>query len=324
MADAMPSKRKYGGVSPKAPIPGAAAHSDFKYNNGPVIRCPRVYTTFWGPDWSDAAHTARATRLNHFVRDLLASTYMNVLSQYGAGQGANTSMLIGSTFVANVKSQIDEVAIAAVIQGCIDTGTMPEPNANNNGMVLVIYLDESIAVDEPGLRMCESTSDNAFGFHSDFVTKAGNEFYYAVIPALDDNCIKNSCPGGDSTCTLQLTETQEQRLTQVTSHEFAEMITDPKFTKGWYGSSSDENGDICAGQSATITVGPNTWTVQRQYSKTDDENSNGANYCVVGAARPMQLRADGPAKVGRCPNGNLEWLMLLVHPLVNLEWLTLL
>jgi hypothetical protein len=311
MAEAGRSKRKYGGVSPKAPIPGAAAHSDFKYNNGSVIRCPRVYTTFWGPGWSDAAHTARATRLNHFLRDLLASTYMNVLSQYGAGQGANTGMFIGATFVANVKSQIDKSDIAAVIQDCIDAGTIPEPNANNNGMVLVIYLDESIAVDETGLRMCEPTSDNAFGFHSDLVTKAGNEFYYAVIPALDDNCVNNSCPGG-STCSLRLTETQEQRLTQVTSHEFAEMITDPKFTEGWYGSSSDENGDICNGQSATITVGPNTWTVQRQYSKTDDENSNGANYCVVGAASLMPLRADGPAKVAICPNRNLEWLMLLV------------
>jgi hypothetical protein len=145
--------------------------------------------------------------------------------------------------------------------------------------------------------MCESTSDNAFGFHFDFVTRAGNEFYYAVIPGLDDNCIKNSCPGGDGSCSLKLTQTQEQRLTQVTSHEFAEMITDPKFTQGWYGTSSDENGDICNGESATITVGPNTWTVQRQYSKIDDENSNGTNFCVVSASNPIALRADGPPPV---------------------------
>jgi hypothetical protein len=151
--------------------------------------------------------------------------------------------------------------------------------------------------------MCESTSDNAFGFHSDFVTRTGHEFYYAVIPGLDDNCIRNSCPGGG--CTLKLTQTQEQRLTQVTSHEFAEMITDPKFTQGWYGTSSDENGDICVGESATITVGPNTWTVQRQYSKIDDENSNGTNFCVVSAPNPMALRADGPPPVGDVNPANL-------------------
>jgi hypothetical protein len=37
-------------------------------------------------------------------------------------------------------------------------------------------------------------------------------------------------PNGN--CSLQLSQTQEQRLTQVTSHEFAEMCTDPKFQAG--------------------------------------------------------------------------------------------
>jgi hypothetical protein len=140
--------------------------------------------------------------------------------------------------------------------------------------------------------MCERTSDNAFGFHFDFVTTAGNEFYYAVIPALDDNCIRNTCPNGN--CSLHLTQTQEQRLTQVTSHEFAEMCTDPKFQQGWFGPNSDENGDICNGQSATITVGANTWNVQSQYSKTDDERTNGSAVCVVGAPSPLARRSDGP------------------------------
>jgi len=115
-----------------------------------------------------------------------------------------------------------------------------------------------------------------------------------VIPALDDTCITNTCPGGDGTCSLKTTQTQEQRLTQVTSHEFAEMVTDPKFRSGWWGSTSDENGDICNGLSGTITVGANTWNVQRQYSKTDDENSSGATVCIIGATTPMPKRADGP------------------------------
>jgi hypothetical protein len=271
------------------PLAAGAAHSDFVYNGGAVIRSPQVYTTFWGPLWSDAAHTARADRMNQFLRDLLNSDYMNVLSQYGVGAGT----FVGSTFVPVVSSQLDAAGIAAVIQARIDAGEIPEPPNTGNNIVLVIFLDETIAVNEPGLRMCEPTSDNAFGFHFDFVTRGGNEFYYAVIPALDDNCIRNTCPNGG--CSLGLTQTQEARLTQVTSHEFAEMCTDPKFQEGWFGPSSDENGDICNGQPATITVGANTWTVQRQYSKTDDEQSNGATVCVIGAPNPMPLRGDGPA-----------------------------
>jgi len=113
------------------------------------------------------------------------------------------------------------------------------------------------------------------------------------MPTLDDNCIKNTCPGG-SGCSLQLSQTQEQRLTQVTSHEFAEMCTDPKFQAGWYGPDSDENGDICNGQPATITVGSNTWNVQRQYSLTDDETTSGTTFCIVDAPTPMPKRSDGP------------------------------
>jgi hypothetical protein len=298
------SKRAFGGVSPRraapaAPaqgglVPAAAAHADFTYNGGAVIRSPQVYTTFWGPQWSDATHAVRADRMNQFIQDLLNSDYMNVLSQYGVGSGTGAAgAFIAASFVPNVASQLDEATIAQVIQSSIDAGTLPEPPATDNNIVLVIYLDETIAVDQPGLRMCEPSSDNAFGFHFDFVTSAGNEFYYAVIPALDDNCIRNTCPQGN--CSLQTTQTQEQRLTQVTSHEFAEMCTDPKFQAGWYGPVSDENGDICNGQAATITVGANTWTVQSQYSKTDDEQSSGATVCAVGALAPMSLRSDGPA-----------------------------
>jgi hypothetical protein len=74
-----------------------------------------------------------------------------------------------------------------------------------------------------------------------------------------------------------------------------EMATDPKFTKGWFGPSSDENGDICNGQTASITVGPNTWAVQRQYSKADDVSTNGVTFCVVEAPNPMPELAGGPA-----------------------------
>lgn len=42
------------------------------------------------------------------------------------------------------------------------------------------------------------------------------------------------------------------------SHEVAEMLSDPKFRTGWYGPSSDENGAICNGETATITVSGRT------------------------------------------------------------------
>src|SRR5260370_39035461 len=69
------------------------------------------------------------------------------------------------------------------------------------------------------------------------------------------------------------------------SHEFGEMITDPQLN-AWWDSGGGEEGDICNGESATIAVGANTWTVQKSYSKTDDVASNGANFCVVSHPSP--------------------------------------
>ncbi len=285
-------------VDVRAPAgPVSLAHSDFIYNGGPVITCPLIYASFWGNRWlSDSAHLLEAGRLTQFLTDLVASQYMNVLSQYGVGSGAGSGLFIQASFVHNVSSNLTDSNIHSTLQTCINNGVIPEPPHNNTTHVQIIFLDESVAVDDTGLGivMCEASGDTAFGYHYDFKTAAGNPFYYAVIPWLDDNCLKHSC-GSDSSCSLHLSQTPEQRRTQVTSHEFAEMVTDPKFTKGWYGPSSDENGDICNGEAGFITVGANTWDVQRQYSKHDDISSNGAVFCLLTAPSPYPKLSPGPS-----------------------------
>jgi hypothetical protein len=303
------SSRKIGGVSAKArptgpelveigagPLSGPA-HPDFVYNGGTVITSPFIYATFWGSLWlSDPAHLTEAGRLSQFLKDLVASQYMNVLSQYGVGNGAGSGLFIQSSFVSSVPANLKDSDIHNVLQTAINGGVIPEPPKNNKSKVVVIFLDENTAVNDSGLGivMCEPSGDNAFGYHFDFVTAAGNECYYAVIPALQDACLKNSCPS-DPGCSLHLSQTQEQRRTQVTSHEFAEMCTDPKFKTGWWGPSSDENGDICNGEADNITVGPNTWDVQRQYSKTDDINSGGKTFCITTAPTPIPKLSPGPS-----------------------------
>jgi hypothetical protein len=315
-----PRKRERGGVNHVAqPLaPSAGQHApDFKYNGGAVLRCPQIYGAFWGPQWSDAAHTTRSNHLAQFMKDLLASKYMNVLSQYGVGSGAGAAgAYVKSTFVSNVPAQLTGTKIHQIIQDCINAGVIPEPPNTNSNICVMIFLDESIAVQDTGITMCEPSGDNAFGYHYDFLTAAGNEFYYAVIPALNDICLKASC-SSDAGCSLHLAQAQEQRITQVASHEFIEMATDPKFQKGWWGPTSDENGDICNGQTASITVGPNTWAVQRQYSKADDVATNGGTWSVVDAPNPIPELAGGPtAGIGGVPP--VARLQLLVPQVASL------
>jgi len=263
------------------------------FNGGPVITNPVAYPTFWGANWPDATHQAQAARLMQYLKDLISSDWMNILTQYGVGSGNGGGQVLAPSFSNTVPATLTDAQIHLTIQAAINSGTLPEPPPNNASTVLIIFLDETCAVNDPslGIVMCEPSGDNAFGYHYDFTTAGGNNCYYAVIPALDDNCINNTCPGG---CSLNLTETQEQRRTQVASHEFAEMLTDPKFPSGWYGSSSDEIGDICNGETATITVGPNTWNVQRIYSKTDDIKTNGASYCLASSPFTIPSLPGGP------------------------------
>jgi acylphosphatase len=293
-----PGRRKIGGVSPEKPklgvgAPTAPAHADLVLNGGPVIANPIIYPTFWGSHWSDAAHQAQANRLLQYLKDLIASDWMNIMTQYGVGTGSGSGQVLSPTFISTVPANLTDAQIHLTIQNAINSGTLQEPPPNNTSQVLAIFLDETVADNDSslGIVMCEPNNDNAFGYHFDFTTARGNNYYYAVVPALDDNCIRNTCPGG---CSLNLTETQEQRRTQVMSHEFAEMCTDPKFPTGWFGASSDEVGDICNGETATITVGPNTWNVQRIYSKTDDIKTNGVSFCLASAPNPIPPLPGGP------------------------------
>jgi hypothetical protein len=291
--------RPHGGEGAPAAGPLSLAHGDFVWNGGPVITCPLIYGTFWGSHWTtNPAYLSEAGRLTQFLADIVNSEYMNVLSQYGAGSGKGSGLFMQASFITNVASNISDTDIHNIIQGAINTGAIPEPPANNRSHVIVIYLDESVAVKDSalGVVMCEPAGDNAFGYHYFFNTAKGNFCPYAVIPALDDACLKNSC-ASDASCSLHLSHTQEQRRTQVTSHEFAEMVTDPQFPTGWFGPTSDENGDICNGETDFITVGPNTWDVQRQYSKNDDIASNGASFCITTAPNPIPKLTPGPSGI---------------------------
>jgi len=270
---------------------GSAGSGDFPffvYNGGPIVTNPVVYNIFLG-DWSASSAQTRASHLNQFISDLMNSGFMNNLSQYGVG---STGTFQKGVFIANSSTSLLDSDLQGIIQTAINNNTLPEPVAGSN-IVYVFCLDDNMGVNDGENILCEPSGDNAFGYHSFFTTTAGNPGYYAVIPGLTDTCLANSCPLGNSGCSLQTTQTQEQRQTKVLSHEFSEMVTDPQVGTnfGWndpIDADSGEAGDICNFITpSTITVGSNTWTVQPIYSKWDDMQSNGATTCVFTQPNPL-------------------------------------
>ena len=272
----------------------APAQGGFRYHGGPVIGCPQVYLAFWGSAWTaSAAELQRAQRLMQFHQDLLVSNYMNVLSQYGASSGAGGGAVFRSMFVTNVASDLHNADIINTLQAAINSNALPEPS-NPSYMCVIVYLANGMSVNAFGQSMCEPSGSTAFGFHTFFNTAAGHSCYFAIVPPLDNTCLQHTC-ASDATCSLHLAQTQEQRQTQVASHEFSEMITDPHLNAWFEDGSGQENSDLVNGQSATVTMSGRTWTVQRQYSLADDIASNGAHFSVVEAANPMPKLPNGPA-----------------------------
>ncbi len=286
-------KVRLDGTSPIALGPGTWSDHLLYYRGGGgrVIHNPKLYAIFLG-DWTSAQNQTRATRLAQFLNDLMNSEYMNMLAQYGCG---SSGTVVNSVFIASTNHNLNRNNIESIFQTAINNNTIPEPT--DTSVAYALFLDDATGVNgtfgTDSTVMCEASSDNAFGFHFHFNTTASNELFYAVVPGLTDSCLTNSCPGDDGGCTLHLAQTREQRQTQVLSHEFSEMITNPDVegNESWCNPlgapEPHENGDICAGSNGSITVGANTWNVQLMYSKWDDMQSDGATTCVVGSAFPL-------------------------------------
>ncbi len=285
------------------------------YNNGPVLKCPQIYAGFWGLDYyEDSYYQGLQARLTQFLPDLLNSTFMNVLSQYGAGYGAGSAgALVQAHNLAVTGTNFLDSDIANWIQILIDFGVWPDPSSQYD-MACVIFLDDTIQVNDPGFSagpivMCEPFGDTAFGYHWYFTTTSGKNLPYAVIPALTDNCLQESCPS-DNYCNLHLSQSQQDRITITTSHEVAEMMTDPFPFSGWV----PEIGDPCGGQVSSITVGSNTWAVQPILSQTD----GGA--CE--ASQPNPLPPLGPTQgesVMRAIASTAEFNRLLPLPSITVD-----
>lgn len=246
----------------------AGSAGDFTNQGGPVIQNPAVQPVFWGASWD--SNQADMQRLQQFLSDLVASSLMNLLAQYGVGAATVNPSPLLSLDVAGTLADAD---IQTLVQNYYSSGALPEPDGNQ---ALMIFLDESIGVNDPanGLVLCEPSGDTAFGYHNFFTTQAGNPSYYAVIPALADLCVTESC-SGSSSCTQRLSDTQEQRRTEVTTHEFSEMVTDPQLN-AWTDAQGNEIGDVCGGMNGTITVNGRSWKVQTEWD-------NQAGVCAIGS-----------------------------------------
>jgi Repeat of unknown function (DUF346) len=248
-----------------APVVGAPVPS-LQNHGGPVIGSVQVVPVYWGAAWATGTNAQLASQLDGFFDFIVTSSYMDLLNEYSTastviqhGQRLASARVAGSepgTVVAGVR-QVTDAEIQTAVQGWIANHTVPAMTANT---LYFVFLPPGVVSTMSTQRSCQ----NYCGYHNHI-----GGVYYAVIPFAD--CAGCVFPG-------QFLDT----LTEVSSHEFAEAITDPQLNAWWETGVGDEIGDICNRQTTHL----GGFVVQTEWS-------NAQNACVVAPAPvPTSPRQD--------------------------------
>jgi hypothetical protein len=198
-----------------------------------------VEALFLGSGWEgDPSLSAAREQVVGFLNYITGSTYMDMLTRagYGVGRGSYLDGCVDPVALPGVfTDQQIEIEVAAAIAA----GRMRPPDANRLYFVFV----------QPGVEVVAADGSNSvtdfWSYHSDFAGPAGAPVSYAVVPYLDGS--SGTLPG------LTLFET----VTEVSSHELAEAVTDPfgnnVGVSAWYdGSWRDPNTGQRGGEIADI------------------------------------------------------------------------
>jgi hypothetical protein len=287
------------------PLDQVAIHPNFRPHDGVVLVSPIIYSIFLGHFWTtDAGHIQRMNSLRTFLSDLPFSGFMNVLSQYGCGFGAanagcslqsETKTIPGDTAPFSPQEHLFGLTITdSFVQDMLQKELLPPPDnptgaaflpnpGNPPTICVIVYLADNINVTNihgTAKQTCLSSEFGDFGYHNHFTTAKGDLLAYAVVSSANDYCVTTVCKEIQGTCPLSSVQDQLARQTMVTSHEYAEMLTNPS-DGGWFcdkdgPDSGREVADITQGvfpdptASGTISIGSTrTWTVQKIYSVTD-------------------------------------------------------
>ncbi len=244
------------------------------YHQGHLLTSVEVYTIFWGTGWQQAPQNGLIQQLNNFFDFILTSSLMDLLREYSVpGQTIGHGRRVGTKTITTSEPGtvqpgggrlVTDDQIRQALQNWINSSNPNEniPQPNNNTLFFV-YLPPNVISEASGDSSCASYC----GYHS----AIDHTIFYGVMPFIN-------CAGCNSGLKLPF-----DSLTEVSSHELCESITDPDQDDngnpaGWNDDNirAGEIGDICNFQ-ATQLGGYNVQT----------EWSNQAKACILDITGPL-------------------------------------
>lgn len=185
-----------------------------KNYGGPILANVQVQALYLGSWWN--SHGSLVTQLEAFIAYIVASPYMDMLTNAGFGVGRGTSFP-GIVDPMAMPSSIADQQIQQEVQSQITAQRLHSPGPNN---LFLVYVP-------PGIVVTESGETNFLGYHSCFIGSAADgspaTIHYAVI--LSQSALID-------------------QLSFTTSHELAEGVTDPEEEIGKLGWDAFNVGEI--------------------------------------------------------------------------------
>ena len=248
--------------APAQALPGAAT---MLYFGGPVISNVKVVAVFWG---AGVPKTTRS-QIGPYFQAISNSTYIDQLAQYsthltGVNGHPGTNQTIGrGSFTGrfaitpvNQSKSLTDADVQTELKGQIAGGHLPAADLNT---LYMIYFPANVTITLDGMKSCQS-----FGAYHEATssTVTPSNIFYGVMP---------DCGGSFATITV------------VSSHEFAEAITDaiptpgthPAYPQAWNDANGSEIGDLCEGHDTTLTAATHVYEVQEVFT-------NSTNACATG------------------------------------------
>jgi hypothetical protein len=243
------------------------------YHGGALLSHVAAQALYLGSDWQRSPiYRPQTAVLDRYLQELVSGPYMDMLggAGYAVGRGTADPGRIGD--IAFDRSlALSDATIRGYIQGYIANGMLKPPTSQR---LYVVFVEDNVVV---------RTSDGLIsrtdflGYHAAF---AGHDPFgfpadirYAVI-AYPGGAIGNAAVAGVGAI---------NDLTEVSSHEVAEAVTDPDVNYsvlGWYDDvDNEEAGDLVNQEFVTV----NGFAVQR----IADRNGQGMTPAGAAPLRPV-------------------------------------
>jgi MYXO-CTERM domain-containing protein len=231
-----------------------AAH--LTYQGGPMIQHVKVFLIFYSPGYQ------YKTQLVNFYTTIVQSAHVDMLQEYDVtAYKVRRGSYLGLFEDSNANpTSVKSINPQSYLNGLLTNNKVPKPDDDT---LYMMYFPSNIDPTLSGSHSCVA-GGGFCAYHSSFSFN-GQNAYYGVMPDTPTRCTPGCGPSGFA------------GLTDVSSHELIEAMTDPDVGQNnvaWYDNANGEIGDICAtgGTSEYGTV--DGFTVQKEWS-------NSLNACIL-------------------------------------------